>query len=83
MGKSITFDNGFSAELVYNSFSDAHTLRLYSPSGLQLASVPSDEEHFQAAANGILQGYFAGWRNCKHKLAQDIAAICRQDILSG
>lgn len=70
--EDIVFDNGYRAELIDNCITKQSTLRLYSPDNLFLASVPSDKEHYRAAAEGLLYGYFAGWQRCKRQMTEKI-----------
>lgn len=76
------FPNGFKAELNYNTISNESTLRLYSPDDLFLASVPCKKENFIAAAEGLLNGYFAGWRDCKYRMTEAVNAACKIDIMT-
>ncbi len=80
--RRVEFANGYSADLIYNTVSNSFTLRLYSPNELQIASVPTDEEHFYAAAEGLMYGYFAGFRDCKQKLAKEILEVCNKDFMT-
>lgn len=79
----LLFPNGFKAELGHNTISKGDTLRLYSPDDVFLASVPCEEKDFCAKADALLNGYFAGWRDCKFKMSEAIKAACRIEITTG
>ena len=76
------FSNGFKAELMYNTISKGSTLRLYSPDDRFLASVPCKEEDFSAKAEGLLNGYFAGWQDCKFRMTEAVKSACKIDIMT-
>jgi len=80
MSRALQFPNGFKAELNYNEITKSDTLRLYSPDETFLASIPCEERNFHAAAEGLLNGYFAGWRDCKYRLTDAITNACKIDI---
>lgn len=73
----ITFDNGFTAELIRNTHSGL-IVRLYAPSDLFVSSVQiKNEADFQATAIGLLHGYFSGWRDCKRNVELKINEALR------
>lgn len=63
----ITFGNGFKAELVKNVKEKKCIARLYSPDDVFLTSVYCEEEYFTTVAEALMNGYFAGWNNCRIK----------------
>ena len=65
MKMEIIFKNNFKAELVKNVKDKTFIARLYSPKDMFLCSLPCDEEHFSVVAEALMNGYFAGWKNCK------------------
>jgi hypothetical protein len=78
--KTIEFGNHYKADLIYNTISKTYTAKLYSPEEVFLTSVCCDPEHFAAVAEGLLNGYFAGWRDCKRKMKQSVTEAINIDI---
>lgn len=79
---AIEFGNHFKADLIYNALKDNYVARLYAPDDLYLASIECTPEEFNLAAESLMNGYFAGWRNCQFQMKKSVTdALLNVDIL--
>lgn len=67
------FANGFYAELT-RSAGQTPVLRLYTPDDICVASVPCQGSCIPEIAEGMMYGYFCGWRDCKRKIKDAVGA---------
>lgn len=82
MNKYFEFENRYKAVLTDNEQAEKNSVQLYSPDGYFLASSLCESEvDFQPTANGLLQGYFAGWSACKRLMQKSISEACRIDMI--
>ena len=68
----ITFGNNYKALLIENEWEQTKVARLYAPNDLYLAGAYCTEESFKAVAEALMDGYFAGWRDCRSAIKNSV-----------
>jgi len=70
--RNITFGNKYKATLIDNDWEQTKVARLYTPDDNYIAGIYCTEEAFPVVAEALLNGYFAGWRDCKTAIKQAV-----------
>ena len=76
------FENKFWAEFTYNEKEKRYITRLYSPDDVFLASIHCSEDEFLPAAEGLMNGFFAGWRHCHALIEENVKKALNIDIIT-
>ena len=74
--KHINYSNGFYIELSSPNKEKEMILRLYTPDDIYITSVSiKDAATAESIGTALMQGFFDGFRFCKHKLRKELTSV--------
>ncbi len=76
----ITFGNNYKASMIENEWEGTKVARLYDPNDVYLAGTHCTEESFKIVAEALMDGYFAGWRDCRSAIKASVLKAVNIDF---